>query len=202
MDVPMMEAISLEAVEVQPDHTGARKDRPMKPLDEQLILKTAQEDMDAFAQLYDQASAAVYTYALSILHDKDDAEDVVQDTFLKIRSAAHLYRPQGKPMAWILTIARNLCMMRFRNRSRITVLDQADPMPDWGHVPSFEDRETLKTAFSVLAEDETQIILLHVVAGLKHRETAQLLQMHLSTVLSKYNRGIHKLRRELERGAQ
>lgn len=166
-------------------------------IDEKLLQRIGAGDDTALEQLYEEASGAVYAYAYSILHDRDDAEDAVQDTFLKIRSAAHLYRPQGKPMAWILTITRNICMMQFRRRGKITVLDPEDPIPDQDRITNAEDREILKAAFSILAEDEARIILLHVVAGLKHRETAELLQMHLSTVLSKYNRGLHKLRQQL-----
>lgn len=166
-------------------------------IDEKLLQRIGAGEDAALEQLYEEASGAVYAYAYSILHDRDDAEDAVQDTFLKIRSAAHLYRPQGKPMAWILTITRNICMMQFRRRGKITVLDPEDPIPDQDRITNAEDREILKAAFSILAEDEARIILLHVVAGLKHRETAELLQMHLSTVLSKYNRGLHKLRQQL-----
>ena len=82
------------------------------------LLETAQGDTCAFAQLYTHTSAAVYGFALSILKNAHDAEDVLHDTFLSIRSAAQGYRPMGKPMAWILTIARNLCMARLRQRSR------------------------------------------------------------------------------------
>ena len=99
-------------------------------IDEKLLQRIGAGDDTALEQLYEEASGAVYAYAYSILHDRDDAEDAVQDTFLKIRSAAHLYRPQGKPMAWILTITRNICMMQFRRRGKITVLDPEDPIPD------------------------------------------------------------------------
>lgn len=56
----------------------------------------------------------------------------------------------------------------------------------------------LETAFQVLSREECQIIVLHAVSGLKHREISEVLQIPLSTVLSKYNRGIKKLRKQLE----
>jgi len=61
------------------------------------------------------------------------------------------------------------------------------------------DRMTLEKAFAVLPEDSCRIIMLHAVSGMKHREIAELLNMPISTVLSKYNRGIKKLQTELER---
>ena len=194
-----MYAVEAVALPVKARDTESKKENHMNHIhiDEKLLQRIGEGDDTALEQLYAEASGAVYAYAYSILHDRDDAEDAVQDTFLKIRSAAHLYRPQGKPMAWILTITRNICMMQFRGQSKITVLDPENPIPDQDRIQNAEDREILKAAFSILAEDEARIILLHVVAGLKHRETAELLQMHLSTVLSKYNRGLHKLRQQL-----
>ena len=124
----------------------------------------------------------------------------MQDTFLKIRSAAHLYKPQGKPMAWVFTITRNICLMMYRKKAHVIQMNDEDREPDLGldQIENVEDRLTLEKAFSVLQEDTCQIIMLHAVSGMKHREIAGLLNMQLSTVLSKYNRGIKKLRKELE----
>lgn len=65
-------------------------------------------------------------------------------------------------------------------------------------IESLEQRETLKAAFTVLSADETQIVMLHAVSGLKHREIAGLLDMKQNTVLSKYRRAIAKLQSELK----
>lgn len=173
----------------------------MISVNEKLLLQVGQGDVNALEQLYAAASGAVFAYAFSILRDRFDAEDAVQDTFLKIRAAAHLYQPQGKPMAWIMTIARNICLMQLRSRSKVTSLDPEDPLPDLEKIRDPEDREILKSTFTALAEDEARIILLHVVAGLKHRETAELMKIPLSTVLSKYHRALKKLRQEL-RGSE
>lgn len=172
-------------------------------LDESLFPRIAAEDKEAFCELYETCSSAVFAYALSILRDRTDAEDAMQDTFLKIRSAAHLYQPQGKPMAWIFTITKNICLMMFRSRSRVVQLPErtGEPAePDLGldQIDDALDRMTLEIAFSVLPEDTRQIIMLHAVSGMKHREIASLLGMPISTVLSKYHRGIKRLQMELE----
>lgn len=168
-------------------------------IDESLFLRIAAEDSEAFYILYKKCSPAVYAYALSILRNRTDAEDAMQETFLKIRSAAHLYKPQGKPLAWILTITRNICLMMFRQRSRTAPMDENPPMPDPGldQISNAEDRLILEKAFTVLPEDTCTIIMLHAVSGMKHREIAGFLDLPLSTVLSKYSRGIKRLKREL-----
>ena len=61
-----------------------------------------------------------------------------------------------------------------------------------------EDREVLQQALASLGDVERQVVLLHAVTGLKHREIAALLEMPLATVLSKYHRALKKLRVQLE----
>ncbi len=169
-------------------------------LDESLFLRIAAGEKEAFCTLYEICSSSVFTYALSILRNRDDAEDAMQDTFLKIKSAAHLYKPQGKPMAWIFTITKNVCLMMIRKNAHIVQLPEKDAQPDLGldQIENAEDRMTLEKAFTVLPEDSCQIIMLHAVSGMKHREIAALLDLPISTVLSKYNRGIKRLQTELK----
>ena len=83
-------------------------------LDENLIIRMAANDGAAFRELYQQTSGVVYGFAMSILRNKHDAEDVMHDAFIKIHTSAVTYRPSGNPMAWILTIVRNLCLNRIR----------------------------------------------------------------------------------------
>lgn len=169
-------------------------------IDETVFCKIAAGEKEAFCQLYKQTKDAVYAYALSILCHKSDAEDVMQETYLKIRSAAHLYQPQGKPLAWIFTITRNLCLMKLRNRKKDTFveIDNVQKEKVCEELSRSENRLILDMVFQILSREECQIILLHTVVGLKHREIAESLQLSLSTVLSKYNRGIKKMRKHLE----
>lgn len=162
---------------------------------EQLLLRTGQGDRDAFARLYGLTRDGVYALALSLLHDAHEAQDIAQDTFVKVWESAPAYRPQGSPMAWLLTVARNLARTRLRQGGRQVGLDEEA----WNAIPaaapdvSPEDRQLLQEALARLSPEERQIVLLHAAAGLKHRETAQLLELPLSTVLSKYHRGLKKL---------
>ena len=169
-------------------------------IDDSLLIGVADGNKQAFTKLYCMAGESVYAYALSILKNPTDAEDVLQDTFLKIRAAAHLYKPMGKPLAWVLTITRNICLMKLRQKKNLSVfpLENVDEPAELNQIADLEDRLVLQTALRTLAEDECQIIILHAVTGWKHREIAQQLGMPLSTVLSKYRRGLKKLQAELE----
>ncbi len=160
------------------------------------ISRIAQGDSEAMSALYYQTQNSIYGFALSILKNTDDAQDVLQDCFIKIHSAAAAYVSQGKPLAWMLTITKNLCYLKIRNNKR----DDHVPMEaletyfaDNSSVTS-EDKVVLYQCLNNLTDEERQIVILHTVAGLKHREISKLLELPLSTVLSKYNRSLKKLK--------
>lgn len=156
-------------------------------------------DKKALEQLYALCSPAVYSFALSILRNEEDAKDILQDSFVALYTHAERYRPKGNPMAWILTVTKNLCLMRLRQRKK----DGDTPLEDLAFTltapegTSIEDRILIEAALNSLSSEERQIVILHAVAGLRHREIARLLDLALPTVLSKYNRALKKLRKML-----
>ena len=163
---------------------------------EEFLKQVALGDREAFHQLYLETGRSVYSFILSILKNPQDAQDMTQDVFVQIWERGEQYRPTGSPMGWILTICRNLCLMQLRNADRRENLNDEE----WNAIP---DRETglpqeekllLQDTLAVLGEEERRLVLLHAVTGLKHREIAGLLEMPLSTVLSKYHRALKKMR--------
>lgn len=181
-------------------------DRPAdygKLSDEQLMKRVGKGDEEAFRQLYQNTDKTIYSFILSIIKNPRDAEEVMQETYLKIWTSAAGYKSQGKPLAWMFTIARNLCYMKFRDQKHQSDLglDDLDGNEAGAVCPQLEnlaDKLVLETALSILKEEEREIVLLHASAGMKHREIAANLQMPLATVLSKYNRAIKKLENYLK----
>ena len=103
-------------------------------------------------------------------------------------------------MSWLLSIAKNLALMKLRARGRQAELEpeewSAISVPD--SAASINDRHLLEAALSILSSDECQIVMLHAVSGVKHKELASLMDMPLPTVLSKYHRALKKLRKYME----
>lgn len=165
-----------------------------KTLD-QWIFQCAEGNTNALEQLYRATSSAVYAYLLSVLKNSHDAEDAMHDTYLKIWTGAAGYRSQGKPMAWIFTIGKNLCLKQLNIQSKEASApeDWMQPAADSGAMTQ-EDKWVIQQCMEKLSDDARQIVVLHVVSGLKHREIARLLDLPLSTVLSKYHRSIQKLK--------
>lgn len=174
--------------------TKEEKDREL----DRLLLRVGQGDREAFAGLYGLTRGAVYAMALSVLQDAHEAQDVAQDAYVRVWESAPAYRPQGSPMAWLLTITRNLARSRLRQSGRQVELDEEAWNAIPAAVPDVEERQLLRGALAGLGTEEREIVLLHAVTGLKHREIARLLELPVSTVLSKYHRGLKKLRAQMK----
>lgn len=167
---------------------------------EGLLASVAAGDREALAALYGRTRAAVYGLALSYLGNAYDAQDLAQDVYVQVWGSAGQYRPTGSPMGWLLSVCRNLCLMRLRREKHHAGLSDEE----WDAIPAEtrgldpDQRILLQNALAALGAEERRIVLLHAAAGLKHREIASLLELPLPTVLSKYHRAIKKTRNFLE----
>lgn len=168
---------------------------------EKCLRELAAGNADALGELYALTGAFVYGYALSLLRNHSDAEDVRHACFLKLLDEPQSYEPRGKPLAWLAAVTRNLCMMKLRERRREAPLgkDEAEriELPDDGRL-SPEDAVLLNECMRALTPEENGIIVMHIVGGMKHREIAAALGMKTATVISKYGRALKKLGKELE----
>lgn len=164
---------------------------------EKLILLVAKGETDKIGELYDLIKTDVYAFALSKLANPSDAEDIMQNTFVQVFKYANYYKAQGKPMSWIFTIEINLIRRFCQLKKRTVVYEEYMDKPS--ESASVEDKvinsNFIKQMLKLLEEDERDIIVMHVISGLKHKEISKVLKKPLSTVLSRYNRAIKKLQR-------
>lgn len=169
-------------------------------LDETLFTRIGQNDMDAFDTLYQLTERTMYAFCLSLSRDHQMSLDLMQETYVKVLSAAHLYKPMGKPLAWMFTIAKNLYYTSVRRESKTTHLEPEKIQDDsrFSYVTDMDDRVVLQAVLDKLTEEEREIVLLYAVTGLKHKEIADSIGLTLSTTLSKYHRALKKLRGYLE----
>lgn len=160
------------------------------------IARIAKGDASGLDELYQAAAPGVYAYALSVLKNSHDAEDILQNTFLRVYEGAATYCSQGKPMAWILTIAKNLCFKHLQQQEKMctTTLEDWQDYSNTGNNMTADDKVVIRQCMNMLSDDERQIVVLHAVSGFKHREIARMMGIPLSTVLSKYHRAIKKLK--------
>lgn len=92
-------------------------------IDEGLFAKIAGDDNEAFAQLYYASYKQLYGFLLSLTRNKEDAEDMLQNTYIKVRNGSHLYTKQGTPMGWMCRVAKNVYLDHIRKYGKITKVD-------------------------------------------------------------------------------
>lgn len=172
----------------------------MKMTDEQLdlcIKKIASGDRTELRQLYDEMKYSIYAFALSIVRDRETAEDVMQDTFIKIMLHASSYKLNTKPRAWMFGIARNCCIDVLKKADKNILLENEVFL----NIPTSDDLEESVTdtvlvtqAINNLEKLERTIVILYLVMELKQTEIAELLHIPYRVVRAKYKHAIKKLR--------
>lgn len=174
-------------------------DHEMEPY----LLRIASGDKDALRQLYDAYSHAVFLLALSILKHREQAEDVMQNVFLKIWAGAGSYRKGSSPKAWIMGVTRNEAIDSLRKGRFETIYDgeEGDDIPDACKTESMEDavedRMDMEEALSALNEKERQVVLLRIVGDLTYGEIAGVLSIPLPTAVWRYKNSLKKLETHL-----
>ena len=170
---------------------------------EKCILLLAKGNIEAMDLLYKTIKNDIYALGLSKVCNKFDADDILQETFVRIYENAKLYVPMGKPLAWIFTIENNVINRYFQIKNKHEIIND-DIVNNYADESFVEDKiitnNLLINLLNNLNDFEKEVISLHIVSGLKFREISKILDKPLSTVLSKYNRAIKKLQKLAKKG--
>ena len=170
-------------------------------LNDNLIL-LQQGNESAFDRVYEMTNRSVYMLILSILKDKYKSEDIMQDTYIKIRKNISQYKPNTNSLAWVLTIAKSLAINEYNRAKRDLVTDFTLPTMEKPYSEAgfnrIDDRQILEQAFKVLSDRECGIVFLHAVKGVKHKDIAKVYDITLSNTLWIYHNSMKKLKVALE----
>lgn len=171
----------------------------------QLISKTAMGDRSAFATLYSMTSAKLFGVTLRLLQNRGDAEEALQEVYVKIwQRAGQFARGDSSPMAWLCAIARNQAIDQLRSRKAATsdieeAYDLADlsPGPEHLAVLSSEGRR-IDQCMKQLESDKATAVRAAYVEGLSYEELAAKFQVPLNTMRTWLRRSLLKLKECLE----
>lgn len=171
---------------------------------EQTLYQVSRGDEDAFRHLYDETSGKIHAIALLMLKSGEAAEEVVQETYLKIWRQASTFDPKkGTAMAWMTTIVRRQAVDRIRSLQRQgkaeDVLSQQAELLVADIVNSKTDLDHhIWACMKLLNAERATLILLAFFAGYTHEELAENLNKPLGTVKSSIRRGLMSLKECLE----
>ena len=164
-------------------------------IDQSLFERIRLGDQDAFRELYELTHTPLYAFLLSYTLNREDAQDLLQDTYIQVLKNSHLYQEQGNPMAWMMKIAKNLFLSNCRKNQKENLNYDVENELGFDDMTNVDNRMALEKMFELLSKEDRDLIIMHDVSGLKHREISELTGMPLGTVLARYNRAIRKLQK-------
>lgn len=173
-----------------------------------LLSHVAKRDRQAFENLYGETAGRVLAIVLRLVRNRTSAEDVLQDIFVKVWNRADRFDARrGSGMAWLATLARNEAIDWLRkNRGDMLAPQDPDELATGAAGPRAvadldADLEALIECMIALPEIQRSCIRLAFIDGLTHGDTAARLAAPLGTVKARIRRGIARLKRCLENGA-
>jgi RNA polymerase sigma-70 factor, ECF subfamily len=179
----------------------------LKLTDAMLMREVQAGERHALGELYDRFASRAYRVAFSVCHDRDCAEDAVQDAFVSMWSARATYEPaRGSVVGWAMTIVRHRAIYLARRRSVAAARDEGparldhQPAPD--DVPAdFAARAEMEQMTGLLArlpQAQREVIRLGFFDGLTHEEISHRLALPRGTVKGRMRLGLTKLRSDLD----
>ncbi|HNZ74301.1 MAG TPA: sigma-70 family RNA polymerase sigma factor [Bacilli bacterium] len=155
--------------------------------------KLQQGNDEAFEYIYDSTHRLVYYQIYSILKSHQEAENIMQDVYIKVYRNIDKYK-NDNPRAWIVTIARNEAINLYHKNKKEVFMDEEEL-----DAFSEEDEKTplINLAVKILDEEEFLLVAYSVLEGKSRREVAKILDLSPSGVTYKLNLALEKLKKEV-----
>lgn len=172
----------------------------------ELLQCISRGEEEAYKRFYDKTSPRIFGLALKILKRREWAEDVTQETYVRVwYHAGEYHSGRGSVMTWLISICRNLAIDKFRSRSAKEAEGGLDPDLLISHqdgpelsIVGFQSNVLLQGCIEELSESQRTSILLSFIEGLSHQQVTVRMGKPLGTVKSWVRRGLQSLRRCLQ----
>jgi RNA polymerase sigma-70 factor (ECF subfamily) len=181
--------------------------------DEELIAAFQQGEREAFTQLVGRYKHQLVNFVYRFVGDYDQADDVVQETFIRLYQKADAYKPVAKFSTWLYTIAANLARTALRSRSRHGMFSLHKKRTEEGEreIEIRDDRypadalaegalrqEIIQRALNQLPEQYREAVVLYDIQELSYEEICSITGMNMGTLKSRLNRGRTRLQELLK----
>ena len=187
------------------------KNKNKKYSDEELILQFQKGNERAYLEIVNRYKDRLLNFVFGYVHSRESAEDIVQDTFLKLYTSANMYKEIAKFSTWIFTIAANLAKTELRKRKRKKVFSITDmgfdnkdfeihsesDIPE-KNITSKHQIEYIFKAIHQLEEPFKTTLILRDIQELSYEEVSNIVDVSIGTVKSRINRGRLKLQKLLK----
>lgn len=179
--------------------------------DETLVRRSQEDDERAFGELVGRYESKVYSLALKMLRNPEDAEDVLQETFLRAYRGLKSFQGNSTFSTWIYRITANSALMKLRKKQLPTVsIEDADEreapinIADWSPGPveqllTLETQQAMADAIEALPAEFRQVFVLRDLEGHSNADVADILDLSVAAVKSRLHRARLKVRNHLAR---
>ena len=172
---------------------------------ESLLIKNLKKGReDAYRQLVEEYGNKLLKTCYLILRNREEAEDVVQETFIRVFSKIDTFKEKSGLYTWIYTIALNLCRDRLRRKKELLVVED-----EWvgsddveSHVEKNIDRELLRKELFEINPTYREALVLFYFDDFSVKEIAEILEEKEGTIKSRLSRGRNILKEKLLKGGQ
>lgn len=159
-----------------------------------IVINAQNGDKAAFQELYQEVYKDLYRYALFVLKNRQDAEDVVADTVTDAFYSIKKLRSPASFKAWMFQILSSKIKQKLKEYARIKKEDIENIYPDLQDHSNMTAQVEIFSALSQLSETEQQIVLLSIIGRYTSTEIGKILSLNAATVRSKLSRSLTKLR--------
>lgn len=159
----------------------------------------AEKDDQAFAYVYENTKRGVYSIIVSIVHDRQMTEDLMQETYIKMLKNLSSYQKGRNFSAWLFQIAKNLAYDQMRSTKKEIPMDPQDQdyVFDQPENTKAVSDYSMEEMMKPLDDEEREIVLLRVVSEEKFKDIAKIVGKPLGTVLWIYNKALAKMKKYL-----
>jgi len=167
---------------------------------EALMVRYQQGDSPAASALIHRVSPLLHRFFLVEFVSRRYADDLLQETWLRIHEVRHTYRPGERVMPWLYAIARNVRVDHYRRTRRVTDREQqVEKLPETAAPRGGADRAPdLETLLAALPESQREVIAMLKIAGMSLEEVARATSSSVGSVKQKAHRAYEKLRAKFD----
>ena len=179
--------------------------------EQRLLARIKGGEKEAFAEMVRLFQKKIFALAYGFFRDREDALEIVQETFMRVYEKIGSYRPDHSLQSWIYRLAYNLCVDHYRKYAKKRKLeDDFDSVPE-RHLASadncqagWESRQTAEAidrAVEKLSWKQKEVFSLKYRQGMKLRQVAEIMAVSLGTVKTLHHRALKRIRRQVAPGA-
>jgi len=174
-----------------------------------LALRIQQGDREAFAELVGLFQKKVYVLAFDFFRNREDALEIVQETFMRVYEKIGSFRPEHSLQSWIYRVARNLCVDYYRKYAKKRKLeDDLDAIPErqWAGAEgrsAWDDQHlaaAIDRAVERLSKRQKEVFSLKYRQGMKLQQVAETMAVSIGTVKALHHRALNRIRRGMAPG--